>query len=447
MIESADINRAEDSDSGSAVDMLDCGAAFCQCLRGVVSDQVFPEINILSELFASSTCEGEFCSAFSVSLLLLGVLYGRSFANFNYQQDRALAERLKKSYLARFGTVRCAKENSESTDCLNERVLALLEVLNIAKDLGMKEWDENLEALMDKFCVHESIKMYAPLLMTDLDWEIVSKSGEDRIVDVSSYSAEVIEREYRRGVLNKASDSENPEYKLGFFPKRIDCCLRGEFEFWKSLPEDAKKSFVDYMQSFDVWVFPDLKAKTWEKTQIMPVEEVIRRIQETNNQIYIQECDCRTYAGHPCGNPTDTCMHWPDSQINTPFDRGYGRALTKEEAIANIKRSDECGLVHCYNEGGNVCNCCQDCCWAFSHLSEFEGTGYDPRFDFYDVTRVISVDSERCIGCGKCVKQCPFGALSLVNGVSCVDKDKCYGCGVCRCKCKDSALSLKDLVA
>lgn len=447
MIEIADINQENNNFSGSAVEATDCGAALCALVRKAIPKENFDDICSLSKCFSEQTCQGRFCSAFSVSLLVIGLLYGRTFPNANYQGDREIAKQLYEIYQMRFGTTDCSKGSSKSARCCKERAEALLDVLQDVKESGMKEWDENQERLMDKFGVHESVKPYAALLLEDLDWELVARAKEDRDVDLSDLDAETIKKEYQRGIINKISDAVETGYKLAFFSRRIDCCLRGEYEFWKTLPQDAKKSFVGYMQSFDVWVFPELEAKTWEKAKIMPVEEVIRRIKETKNQIYVQVCDCRTHAGHPCGNPTDTCMHWPDSTINTSLDRGFAKALTKDEAIANITRSDECGLVHTWNEGGNVCNCCQDCCWTFSHLDRFEGTTYDPKKDFYEITNVISVAADKCVGCGKCVKQCPFGALTIENGVSRVDEEKCYGCGVCRCKCKHGALTLVDLVA
>jgi len=41
-----------------------------------------------------------------------------------------------------------------------------------------------------------------------------------------------------------------------------------------------------------------------------------------------------------------------------------------------------------------------------------------------------------CLGLGTCVKNCPFGALSMgENGIPIVDRDKCTGCGTCSRVC------------
>lgn len=49
--------------------------------------------------------------------------------------------------------------------------------------------------------------------------------------------------------------------------------------------------------------------------------------------------------------------------------------------------------------------------------------------------------SEKCVGCGKCVSTCPFGALSLVNRKA-VPNANCSMCGACVSACPVKALSL-----
>ena len=49
--------------------------------------------------------------------------------------------------------------------------------------------------------------------------------------------------------------------------------------------------------------------------------------------------------------------------------------------------------------------------------------------------------SANCVGCGKCVSTCPFGALSLVNRKA-VASNACTMCGACVSVCPVKALSL-----
>lgn len=40
-----------------------------------------------------------------------------------------------------------------------------------------------------------------------------------------------------------------------------------------------------------------------------------------------------------------------------------------------------------------------------------------------------------CIGCKKCQKECPLGAVTVENNLAYVDTVKCTGCGTCASVC------------
>ena len=45
-----------------------------------------------------------------------------------------------------------------------------------------------------------------------------------------------------------------------------------------------------------------------------------------------------------------------------------------------------------------------------------------------------------CIGCKKCEKTCPQGAITVVDNLAVVDYDKCTGCGACAAACPTGCL-------
>ncbi|MCR5526609.1 MAG: ATP-binding protein [Lachnospiraceae bacterium] len=53
-----------------------------------------------------------------------------------------------------------------------------------------------------------------------------------------------------------------------------------------------------------------------------------------------------------------------------------------------------------------------------------------------------SVDTESCIGCGKCENSCRFGAIKLIDGKASVNEYACEGCGVCEYVCPAKAVKL-----
>lgn len=51
------------------------------------------------------------------------------------------------------------------------------------------------------------------------------------------------------------------------------------------------------------------------------------------------------------------------------------------------------------------------------------------------------VDEEKCIGCGECLRFCPFKAIELKDGVAHIDPNKCRDCGRCIDVCPVGAIS------
>lgn len=47
-----------------------------------------------------------------------------------------------------------------------------------------------------------------------------------------------------------------------------------------------------------------------------------------------------------------------------------------------------------------------------------------------------------CLGYGTCVKECPFDAIHIENGVAVVDKDRCKACGKCVAVCPKNIISM-----
>jgi ferredoxin len=57
--------------------------------------------------------------------------------------------------------------------------------------------------------------------------------------------------------------------------------------------------------------------------------------------------------------------------------------------------------------------------------------------------RIVSIDLDRCDGCGRCVRPCPDGALQIRNGKARLFADKyCDGCERCLASCPPTALSI-----
>ncbi|MDY0284401.1 MAG: 4Fe-4S binding protein, partial [Synergistaceae bacterium] len=58
------------------------------------------------------------------------------------------------------------------------------------------------------------------------------------------------------------------------------------------------------------------------------------------------------------------------------------------------------------------------------------------------MTPMILFRSEKCIGCGACVRSCPNKAISATEGSLTTDLGLCDGCGICEDVCPSGAREL-----
>lgn len=56
--------------------------------------------------------------------------------------------------------------------------------------------------------------------------------------------------------------------------------------------------------------------------------------------------------------------------------------------------------------------------------------------------------ADHCVACGACVKECPFGALSIWKGIKAkIDYGICIGCGRCAKVCPANAITSKEVLS
>jgi ferredoxin len=126
-----------------------------------------------------------------------------------------------------------------------------------------------------------------------------------------------------------------------------------------------------------------------------------------------------------------------------PHAEGF-QSLTREEALAYLRRAEERGLAHTAWTFQTpfiaaLCNCdLPSGCMAMS-LTLRSGVKM-----MWKGEEVAALDAERCTGCAVCVARCPFEALRKVRkGEVRLDRDACWGCGTCRASCALGALALE----
>jgi ferredoxin len=186
-------------------------------------------------------------------------------------------------------------------------------------------------------------------------------------------------------------------------------------------------------------------------TSVYPTFRINEIIEEQgdNNAIYAFPCVCRhgkkildsscnfDFPRESCiafGNPAKAWASW-----------GYGRNISKVEAINILKDVRNIGAVHSVIHEKDdpalpvvaICNCCWDCCGVLKPYN----MGAMPLKYNASYTARITEDGV-CKGCGICEKYCPTTAITLRDEKVSLDSDKCIGCGQCAYQCTQNNIEL-----
>ncbi|MHA1231417.1 MAG: ATP-binding protein [Candidatus Helarchaeota archaeon] len=193
-----------------------------------------------------------------------------------------------------------------------------------------------------------------------------------------------------------------------------------------------------------------------DKSQVLTYEDVEKIVLEAGkeeNNIAVVPCTCRTMSmmlktNPECKKPIMNCLIFgvPARYV---VEEGIGRYITVDETLEILKEAEKEGLIHLtqntVDRQGFICNCCECCCGVISTAKKYNLWNMFQKSDY-----VPTFDLELCKHCMKCVKICPFYAISYIPGekedksedIIKVREDVCIGCGVCASNCPSGAIKL-----
>ena len=127
-------------------------------------------------------------------------------------------------------------------------------------------------------------------------------------------------------------------------------------------------------------------------------------------------CSCRASRGklgEGCGDDVENWCIGVGDMADYIVETQRGTYITKEEALEIFKKAEDNGFVHqITNIDGEqkifgICNCNVNVCNAL-RTSQMFNTPNMSRSAY-----VAAVETEKCVACGRCVENCPAGAVKL----------------------------------
>jgi ferredoxin len=187
-----------------------------------------------------------------------------------------------------------------------------------------------------------------------------------------------------------------------------------------------------------------VEASITPEHHIPTYDEIIKIIENVSGPISLINCVCRQGSkiiGNPCKvtSREETCLGFGE-MAQMYIDQGWGREISKEDAIKVLRKNQADGLVlqgENTQRPGFICSCCGCCCGVLSGLKLFPNvvTFLNPRYHAH-------TDPELCVGCGTCKELCQLDAIKSRKDKSVINLKRCIGCGNCVAMCPEDAIKL-----
>lgn len=191
-----------------------------------------------------------------------------------------------------------------------------------------------------------------------------------------------------------------------------------------------------------------------DDSEFVPSEIIKIVIKQASDIVIMNKCLCRS---------SNDCQDYPQDfgcifigPASRKIASKYGRRATVEEALEHVDLADNYGLSHVIGRNKidtiwmhvgpkeqllTICHCCP-CCCLWKVLPDLNDDISDKVMRLEDVE--VHTIEDKCKMCKQCLGDdvCFGNAISLENGKVTIDQNKCVGCGHCIQKCKFDAIEL-----
>ena len=306
------------------------------------------------------------------------------------------------------------------------------------------------ERVAELFEVPAEAAAYIPLFLRDEEIMAIERMGRAAyspddlaklFADIADDPGQLIAEAYSRAVLNKAEVGGDIGFVVANFYKRLAYFAQYEPETWRSISPDVRQQMDEwYVRVYAEGAKPRLAeamqdpSKLIENAFFFTLDETMEIIDKLECDVYTVPCNCKSVALN-CDKPRGVCILFGKG-INSEWDRGHGKPLTKEEAKELVRFANRSGLMQTSEMEMAICNCDACCCYPIRASEMIGARGLWPK-----KVHTLAWKEEDCIHCGKCVKMCNFGAFKKEGKRVEFDEEKCWGCTICGNYCPASAIT------
>jgi NAD-dependent dihydropyrimidine dehydrogenase PreA subunit len=206
-------------------------------------------------------------------------------------------------------------------------------------------------------------------------------------------------------------------------------------DYWSTMRSRSRPQTIPQMRTIPVGesIEPHLEALPYEQ-----VNELVM----AHDRFAVAPCICRRRAsmtGDGCDAPEESCLmfdEWADYYVRD----GRGRSIDRSELMDILVRADAANLVLQPTNSKDIaaiCCCCGCCCGILSGLQ------HHPRpAEAVSSLFINQLDPDICDGCWDCLERCQMQALTEDGDTVTLNADRCIGCGLCVTTCASGALML-----
>lgn len=262
---------------------------------------------------------------------------------------------------------------------------------------------------------------------------------------------EILKRMHKKGAIRITRIEESNGHKnlyqnwflvVGMFEYQLGRMTK---EFYENFERYMEEGFREEFMSTKINQLRTIPVeKSIEPQHNIATYDILRELIKEAENISVEDCICKKgkeLLGNPCKQTKtrEHCFTFNSSAINAVY-RGYGRLISKEEALKIIERAQEDGLIiqpTNSQKPNYVCCCCGCCCDLLINLKKLEKP-----WEFIYSNYLAEVDPDLCSGCKTCLRRCQMDAILIIDDIASVNLERCIGCGNCVVSCPEHAISL-----